>query len=211
MGRTQNLHSIVLHTHDIGEADRFCILLTLERGRIAARAHGVRKIKSKMGGSILPMRELMITARDGSSGLHISDCKLLQDYNGTMPLASYIYATQCADVLLSMLEDDHPVPEIFHITQQYVQGCHTENINSALPFTIQLLCHLGLLPVQTNHSIYDHLENDEKIFLQESLNDNWTEACPPKNRVNKLNLLCAKIVEGHSKKPLKAAAVAMTI
>lgn len=211
MGKTEQLHSIVLHAHDVGEADRFCILLTKERGKVAARAHGVRKPKSKMGGSILPMQELMMTARDGSSGLHISDCILVHEHMGVLQLSAYIHAAQCVDMLLSLLEDDHPVPEIFALTQEFLAACHNDEVSSVLPFTMQLLCVLGLLPSQTDHAIFEHVSEDESAFLEEAFGDNWVASCPPEVGPQKLTMLCAKIIEEHSKRPLKAAAIACNI
>ena len=58
MAHSESVEAVVLKTYDVGEADRFCIVLTKERGRIAARARGVRKLTSKMGGSLLPLHHV---------------------------------------------------------------------------------------------------------------------------------------------------------
>ena len=56
MPQSQTYEALILQSHDVGEADRFLILFTRERGRLAARARAVRKPKSKMGGSLLPLK-----------------------------------------------------------------------------------------------------------------------------------------------------------
>lgn len=211
MGKTHQLHSIVLHSHDIGEADRFCILLTKERGRIAARAHGVRKPKSRMGGSILPLQELQLNIRESTSGWHISDCKLVYEDAKALPFDAFMHATQCSEMLLSLLEDDTPVPEIFTLMQQLVHTCRTGTASSPLPFTVQLLCQLGLLPMQSSHAIYDHLEVAEKDVLERMLSDTWATTICTNVDMKRLSFLCSKILEQQSQRPLKAANVALAI
>ena len=60
MSRTRSVEAIILRTIDIGDADRFCILFTKEAGRKGARARGVRKTMSRLGGLLLPFRHLRI-------------------------------------------------------------------------------------------------------------------------------------------------------
>lgn len=211
MGKVHQLHSIILHSHDIGEADRFCIVLSKERGRVAARAHGVRKPKSRMGGSILPLQEVHLTVRESSSGWHISDCKLVHEHTAALPFDTYMHAVQCSEILLSLLEDDTPVPEIFSLMQQLVHSCRTGTSSSSLPFTIQLLCELGLLPTQSDHAIYSHIEPKEKELLQRILSDDWTAAICTHTDTKRLEFLCAKILEEQSRRPLKAANIALTM
>lgn len=211
MGKVHVLHSIVLHAHDIGEADRFCIALTKERGRIAARAYGVRKPKSRMGGSILPLQEAMLTVREISSGWHISDCTVLHNEGNALSFTSFVQATQCADILLSLLEDDTPVPEVFHLMQQCITACRTSELASSLPFTIQLLSTLGLLPLQVDHAIFDHVEKQEKEILQKIYSEGWAGITCNATETQRLSFLCAKILDEQSRRPLKASAVAMTL
>ena len=72
MPKSQELEAIVLQTHNVGEADRFCILLTKERGKIPVRARGVRKPKSRMGGSLLALQRIQVTVHEGSAGFMVT-------------------------------------------------------------------------------------------------------------------------------------------
>src|SRR5512135_1660797 len=76
MARTSTCEAIVLRTMDIGEADRFCILFTRERGRLAARARGVRKLGSRIGGTLLPFSHVRmeVTQTDHSSLITSASC-----------------------------------------------------------------------------------------------------------------------------------------
>lgn len=208
MGKTHKLHSIVLHTHNVGEADRFCILLTAERGRLAVRAYGARKLTSRLGGSLLPLQEVMLTAREGSAGWSVSDCQSMTDGTGSLPWPSFMHAVQCTDILLSLLEDDTPVPEVFTLLQQFLQACRKGATSPALLFTVQLLGILGLLPTHANHALYDHFLPEEKIFLEQALAGNWHQPAPEAADLQRLSFLCSKILAEQSQRPLKSTAVA---
>lgn len=54
MNKTYRDQAIVLHTQDLGEADRIITMLTLNHGKIRAVAKGVRKTKSRFGARLEP-------------------------------------------------------------------------------------------------------------------------------------------------------------
>ncbi len=72
MRRSFSDDAIVLRTYDVGEGDRFCILLTRKHGKISARAKGVRKVKSRKGGSLLPLHIARVDIDVSSSGNYVS-------------------------------------------------------------------------------------------------------------------------------------------
>lgn len=62
--RTYKTRAIVLAHLDLGEADRIITLLTPEDGKFRAIAKGVRRPRSRMGGSVEPFAELdLVLAR----------------------------------------------------------------------------------------------------------------------------------------------------
>lgn len=62
--RTYKTRAIVLAHFDLGEADRIVTLLTPEAGKIRAVAKGVRRPRSRIGGSVEPFAELdLVLAR----------------------------------------------------------------------------------------------------------------------------------------------------
>jgi DNA repair protein RecO (recombination protein O) len=65
--RTYKTRAIVLAHFDLGEADRIITLLTPEEGKIRAVAKGVRKPKSRIGGSVEPFAELDVVLARGRS------------------------------------------------------------------------------------------------------------------------------------------------
>jgi DNA repair protein RecO (recombination protein O) len=62
--RTYKTRAIVLAHFDLGEADRILTLLTPETGKLRAIAKGVRRPRSRIGGSVEPFAELdLVLAR----------------------------------------------------------------------------------------------------------------------------------------------------
>ena len=57
--------AIVLSRFELGEADRVLTLITPEYGKIRAIAKGVRRQKSRLGGSLEPFAELRIALAHG--------------------------------------------------------------------------------------------------------------------------------------------------
>jgi DNA repair protein RecO (recombination protein O) len=63
--RTYKTRAIVLAHFDLGEADRIITMLTPEDGKIRAVAKGVRRPKSRIGGSVEPFAELDVVLARG--------------------------------------------------------------------------------------------------------------------------------------------------
>ena len=64
---TFKTRAIVLAHLDLGEADRIITLLTPEDGKIRAIAKGVRRPRSRIGGSVEPFAELDLVLARGRS------------------------------------------------------------------------------------------------------------------------------------------------
>ncbi|PIQ76837.1 DNA repair protein RecO [Candidatus Peregrinibacteria bacterium CG10_big_fil_rev_8_21_14_0_10_49_24] len=211
MGHTAEYHSIVLKTYDVGEADRFCIVLTRERGKIAARARGVRKPKSRMGGSILPLQESMLSMHESSSGLSISGVSHMQDHASALSLPTFLHAQQATELLLSVLEDDHPVPDIFELMRQFLTACRTEETVQSLPFTVRILQTMGILPTQNSHQIFTHLSMPERELIETCAQHDWHTAHLPHENSRHLQALCNRILEQQTNWKMKAGSVASSM
>jgi DNA repair protein RecO (recombination protein O) len=63
--RSHTTRAIVLAHFDLGEADRIITLLTPEEGKVRAVAKGVRRPRSRIGGSVEPFAELELVLARG--------------------------------------------------------------------------------------------------------------------------------------------------
>lgn len=206
MGRHVTLESIILKTHDVGDADRYCILFTKEKGKIAARARGVRKPKSKMGGCLLQLRHVHVSAQEHSSGWHIGDAQVLSEWSST-DIDVFLRMQQGTELLISLLQDEEALPELFHATIRFFDLCEEKNPNAVAAFTLQLLNILGLLPHEDD--AYFHLCDDsQKQFIRKSAEGKWQElpdiSDPQKKQ---FSALLAPLIAQLSSAPLKSGAV----
>ena len=206
MGRTSTVEAIVLKTHDVGEADRFCILFTKERGKLAARARSVRKPGSKMGGTVLPMSHVSLQIVEGSAGYLITDAKRMSDLD-ERGIGSFLNAQQGIELLLTTLHDEEPLPELYRSTLKFLEACTTSKTHTVLPFTLTLLQISGLLP-DIDDPYFDHFSDNQKQFIKKSIDGNWEEL-PELFKEERLQFseCCAELISELTASPLKAGVV----
>lgn len=197
MARNETVEAVVLKAYDVGEADRFCILLTKERGRIAARARGARKLGSKMGGSLLPFQYVQAVLHNGSHGCTIVSVHTLHAAERN-DLDAFYEKQQSAELLLHLLHDEEPLPDVFALTKDLAV---LNDVKQGLfvAFSIRLLHHLGMLPLHTEGTLNEALRSDERAYMEAALSERW-HAVPETSAKGKTRLrrLCERIVNNHS-------------
>lgn len=206
MGNTISLEAIILNTHDVGEADRFCILFTRERGKMAARARSVRKLSSKMGGSLLPLQHVNLQVREGSAGFMISDVQKVSAMDFA-DVNAFMNAQQGMELLLNTLHDEEPMENLFNTTLQFLKLSGDSTAQYVLPFTIRLLHILGLLPGIDN-TYFQYCSTVQKEFLGLAKDGTWQDL--PELSVDERKVfsgLCAQLLSEISSRPLKAGSV----
>ena len=206
MGRTSTVEAIVLKTHDVGEADRFCILFTKERGKLAARARSVRKPGSKMGGSVLPMSHVSLQLTEGSAGFMITDAKRISDA-ADHAIGSFLNAQQGMELLISTLQDEEPLPELFDTTLHFLHTCATSSTHTVLPFTLSLLNVMGLLP-EIDEPYFDRFSDNQKQFVKKSVEGAWAHL-PDLDKRERMQFseTCAVLISELTSAPLKAGSI----
>jgi DNA repair protein RecO (recombination protein O) len=72
----------VLRTYSLAEADKICIFLTKDLGKVRGVAHGARKMKSRFGSSLEPFTEVSLTyfQREGRELMSVSMCEILRSH-----------------------------------------------------------------------------------------------------------------------------------
>lgn len=150
--------AIVLHTYDIGETDRLCVLLTKLHGKIVARARGVRECRSRMGGSILPLSRVTVTLQKAQERWYIQEARLVHACNSHQP----ILIQQGVEVLLLLVEDGEPVPEVFELLEEFIQM----QPRTLIPFTMRLFYIMGVLPMNTEDDRFRRLSPGGQGFIQ---------------------------------------------
>lgn len=146
MSHTSHYDALVLRTFDVGEADRFCIFFTRERGRLAARACGARRPRSRIGSALLPLQRALVSMRESSRQAGIVTAAI--PMAGGLPpgnLPAFFRAECGTELLLALLHDEHPFPDLFEAAVAFLRNA-SEGDHVLLAFAFRALSVLGLLP-----------------------------------------------------------------
>ncbi|PIP65542.1 hypothetical protein COU77_01360 [Candidatus Peregrinibacteria bacterium CG10_big_fil_rev_8_21_14_0_10_49_16] len=174
MAYTQTLEALILRVIDIGEADRFCILFTRERGKIAVRARGVRKLKSVMGAYLLPLQHVSTDVKESRSGWIAAGVRPLGAGCSYTNLHAFACMQEGVELLFHLLHDDEPLPDVFDSTLELMRTCHRDSqATVVLAFTIRVLHLLGLLP-EDDAVHFQKCTPEEMCFVQRARAGSFT-------------------------------------
>lgn len=148
MPRSLTDEAIVLRSHNVGETDRFCVLLTRGNGRIMVRATGARKVQSRRGRGLLPLYRVSVTWEQNSFGNSVTAVECLDSHSAAWCDAQrFSCAAQGIELLLALTEDGLDMPDVYDLTAEFLRACGTTVPTVALRiFTLKLLKLLGYLP-----------------------------------------------------------------
>jgi hypothetical protein len=205
MPRTHTVEALILRTYDVGEADRFCVLFTRERGRLTARATAVRKLSSRMGGSVLPFTHLTLQLKESSAGLIISGAMPRETIDIQHNFPTFLKAEQGMELLLALTQDDEPLPELFDLTLAFFRLCGSTHPNLVLGYTFALLYHLGFLPDPEGMTSFAMLSPEEHAFIDAAVTGIETLPVVPDPR--RLQAVCDALLRDQLHGPLKSLSV----
>jgi DNA repair protein RecO (recombination protein O) len=147
---TYQADAIVLRRLDYGEADRIVTLLTRQHGKLAAIAKGARRGRSRIGGCLdLFARSNMMLAKGRNLDVVAQAERCSDARHIAGDLRRTAYACLVAEVVDKVLEERHPVDEIFQLV---VATLINLNAMDRLPradaawFLMRILDILGYLP-----------------------------------------------------------------
>lgn len=163
--------AIVLRTYNVGETDRFCILLTKEHGKIVARAQGVRRLTTRRGSGLLPLHRTAITVEKHSFGSTISHAQCLSSFRETWNDASAFGAAHRGiELLLKLTEEGVPLVDVYELSVDFLSACHASSQGvfptALVPlFSLKLLDLFGLLPsVHLSCVSHVRLSEDDVVY-----------------------------------------------
>lgn len=207
---TRSYDTIVLLTRDIGEADRFCILFTREGGKRAARARGVRKTGSRLGGLLLPMRHLHLELEERGEFATIPSARDRDvSAHPYSHVATFSVLTQGTELLLRLTEDQEPLPGVFDLFLEFRDAAVERLPDPLLPFQLRLLQELGHLPVTAEDSRVARLTPLSQSFLWSCARHRpLKDLCAMPTDRRELRVFCDQVVQEHLTRPLNAPVIA---
>ena len=74
--------ALVLRTYKLAEADKICVLLTRQSGKMRGVAYGARKMRSRFGSSLEPFTEIAVTyfEKEGRELVSISNADIVRSH-----------------------------------------------------------------------------------------------------------------------------------
>ncbi len=150
--------AIVLRTHNVGETDRFCIVLSKSRGRVAVRAVGARRLLSRRANGLLPLHRVMMTCEMHSFGVTVTSVSCLDPHRlSWCDPHAFSCTEQGIELLLRLTEDAQHIEGLYELTCEFVAACATLSPAQVPPlFALKLLDLLGLFPSVTHSSLSHH-------------------------------------------------------
>ncbi len=210
MAHSFTLDAIVLRTYDVAEADRFCILFTRERGKIAARARSVRRLKSRMGGTLLSFRHVHVECKEFGNGFLISSAASANDVPIERNLHGFACAEEGIELLLNLVEDHAPMPELFDVTLEFLHLAADPPPALLAWYMARVLHILGLLPEASNTDAFPGLSDDEGALIR-SCRAGEPLANLTLVRSRSLEQRCRVLLSTHASKVFRAASFAATM
>jgi DNA repair protein RecO (recombination protein O) len=143
---------IILCRRNVGEADRLYSILSVGRGKITAKARGVRRVTSKQSGHLEP---LYVTSFSliATQGTHIIGHALVEEDFPSLhsELEKIGLASRIAELVDTLTEDNQPVPGVFELLLQALTIIEQSNIPDLPPaflriFELKLMSELGYQP-----------------------------------------------------------------
>lgn len=114
----RDTEAFVLRSYTLKEADKICVFLTRDAGKIRGVAHGARKLKSKYGASLEPFTEVSLHyfEQENRELVSINNCEIIRsqfsDVISSERLAALHYLSE---LLLEFLPDHEPNETVYRL------------------------------------------------------------------------------------------------
>src|SRR3954465_514070 len=106
--------AIVLSRFDYGEADRILTVMTPGGGKIKAIAKGIRRQKSRIGGSLEPLAELRLALAQGRTFDVVTQVEVIHPWLRMRDdLVSFGTASYLAELANGTLEERHGAESVY--------------------------------------------------------------------------------------------------
>lgn len=164
--------AFVLRTYKLAEADKICVLLTRESGKLRGVAYGARKMKSRFGSSLEPFTEVTVTyfEKEGRELLSISSAEILKShFNETAPsVVAGSAVSYLSDLLCEFLPDREPNETVYRLVGATIKALgESPNTNAIVRyFEVWLLKLAGFYPdLKMCAGCDDSTEDGAKIWI----------------------------------------------
>ncbi|OQB06037.1 MAG: DNA repair protein RecO [bacterium ADurb.Bin212] len=138
---------VVIKRLNFNEADKILTIFTDNLGKIKAIAKGVRKIPSRMAGSLEPYNLIQLELHEGKSFYIVTGVELISSYNCNGMLSGSTKAVYASEIIDKMFEDEEKNINAFELFVSALSQLHRTKNNLPLRlFELQILSQAGFQP-----------------------------------------------------------------
>jgi DNA repair protein RecO (recombination protein O) len=203
--------AIVLSRFDFGEADRILTLITPGGGKIKAIAKGIRRQKSRIGGSLEPFAELRVVLAQGRNFEIVTQVSVVHAWlNLRDNLVSFGTASYLAELANGTLEERHAAESVYILLKRAYEILDAGMAPGRVArwFEMHLADELGVRPeVDRCAECGRLLDADERYRWLPPLGGVLCERCPgpPFERAG-LSLAGLKLLKAYQRQDVEALA-----
>src|SRR6185295_15303764 len=111
--------ALLLRTYALKEADKICVFLTRDQGKVRGVAHGARKLKSRFGSSLEPFTEVALSyfQKEGRELVSVSNCDIVRSHFDRAPrdVETASAFSYMAELLTEFLPDHEPNERLYRL------------------------------------------------------------------------------------------------
>jgi DNA repair protein RecO (recombination protein O) len=114
----RDTEAFVLRTYTLKEADKICVFLTRDAGKVRGVAYGARKVKSRYGASLEPFTEVALTyfEKETRELVSVSNCEIIQSQFELLSNSESLGVLHYfAELLSEFLPDHEPNPHAYRL------------------------------------------------------------------------------------------------
>ena len=130
--RLYKTEAIILRQRKLGEADRILTIHTPTYGKLDAKAKGVRKTTSRMGGHLQPLNRCMVQLAQGRTMEVVAGCDTLESFQRLREdlerLSRALYAAELADRFLPERVESASTYRLLLETLRRLQGANDADL-----------------------------------------------------------------------------------
>ena len=203
--------AIVLSRFDYGEADRILTLITPGAGKIKAIAKGIRRQKSRIGGSLEPFAELRVALAQGRTFEVVTQVSVVHPWlNLRDNLVSFGTASYMAELANGTLEERHAAESVYVLLKRGYEILDAGMAPGRVArwFEMHLADELGVRPeVDRCVECGRLLEADERYRWLPPLGGVLCDRCPgPGFERTGLSLDALKLLKAYQRQDVEALA-----
>ncbi|MEK6322590.1 MAG: DNA repair protein RecO [Acidobacteriota bacterium] len=165
--------AFVLRTYALKEADKICVFLTKDQGKVRGVAHGARKIRSRFGSALEPFTEVALGyfQKEGRDLVSVSTCDILRSHfeRGARDVETASTFSYLAELLTEFLPEHEPNERLYRLvlaTLEAIEGEERDLSQILRYFETWLLRLVGFFPDASHCAVCDEaISADEPVFL----------------------------------------------